>query len=497
MAVDYGNADTTLKGKKSVYLRRCDSLDSFAWLGPCSRAGGVEAPAGDVNITYKKGRITGTYTRDQTYKSAPGPTTVQLMMKESIRSRAYDDLVKCLWDIDIRTQLCGRADDPNNWDMIKRLCCADHTSQSTDDESSYSPEDEGETIVTTPMSALDRYNIIYRNVVGQRVEEVDFTEYYISRVSTCHEYLCADPCDPDLECKLIGTAIADTPANPPAYAISRDGGRTWAINTIAVFTTATGLSDIQCMGDLIVAVASGEPGYAVSMDDGTTWALYDETVVSEFATFAPLIVEIHGYNKIMIGGEGGYVWMSTDTGVTLTAVDEGVVTGGDMTRIKFADDNTVYAVGASNTMKKSVNGGVSWQAVTLPAAGAGVTVNALLPVTDLVVLIGYGSGAVGVYYSTDGGATAFTRDTSLSAAYFYHDLSMCGCGVVWLVGEDDSDTGFIYRNVDSGAPARWVTVAIDDVGAGYTDVACCSPNHAVAVGGPSGVYGAGVITLVE
>ncbi len=496
MTIDYGTAITTLKGRKAAYIKKCDSFEPFSWLGPCSRVGGVEDPAGDVNITYKKGYDSGTYERDQTYRSAPGPSTAQVMMKETIRSRAYDDLRKCAYDLDVRTQNCKRADDPMNWDMIKRLCCATHTSQSTDDESSYSPDDEGETIVTTPMSSLKQSVIIYRAIIGQRVDEVDLENYYISRISACHSALCANPCDPDRMCKLIGTAIADTPSNPPAYATSVDGGRQWTIDTIPVFTTATSLSDIQCVGDLIVAVASGEPGYAVSMDAGATWALYDDSVVPAFAVFAPLTVEILDYNKILIGGETGYVWLSTDTGVTLTAVDEGVVTAGDVYAIRFADKNTVYASGALNTLKKSVNGGYTWSAIVAPAAGAGETITALLPVTDLIVLIGYGLTAVGAYYTTDGG-DSFTRDTSLPSTYFYLSYSMCGCGIVFLAGTNDSAAGIVYRNAEYGVPARWDLIAIDDPGVGYTDVVCCGPNHAVAVGGPSGLYGAGVVTLIE
>jgi len=492
----YGDAITTLKGKKSAFARRCTSFEPFYWMGPCSRIGGVEDPKGDVTITYRKSEVSGKFERDQTYESAPGPTTAQVMMKETIRSRAYDDFGKCMHDLDIRTQLCGRSDDPMNWNMIKRICCAKATSQSTDDESGFSPDDEGETIITTPMSSLDPSVIIYRALVGQRVEEVEMEDYYISRISSCHSYLCADACSPDLMCKLIGVAVPDTPANPPSYAQSVDGGRQWTIGTIDVFTTATQLDDIACVGDLIVAVASGEPGYAVSMDAGDSWVLYDDSVVPAFAVFAPLTVSIMNYGKILIGGEDGYMWISTDTGVTLKSVDEGVVTAGDITRIKFASRNVVYAVGALNTMKKSVNGGYSWSAITAPAAGAGETISALLPVTDLIVLIGYGLTGIGVFYTTDGGDN-FTRDTSLPAADLYTGFGMCGCGVVWLAGTTGSGVGFIYRNVESGVPARWDNIAIDDGGVGYSDIVCCGPNHALAVGGPSGLYGAGVITLVQ
>lgn len=484
---------TTLRGRKTVYAKQCDSWEAFSWLGKCARMGGTETPKGDINVTYKQADVTGKFERDQEYRSAPGPSTSTVMMKETIRNAIYDDLQNCPYDFDIRTINCGHRSDPLNWDMIKRFCCANATTVSTDDETAYSPDDEGEIIVTMPISALDEPVIIYSNIVGQRVEEVDLTLYYISRISRCHSELCADSCGPAKECKLVGTAIADTPSNPPRYAVSDDGGRSWAIRTIAVFTVATGLDDIACYGDLMIAVASGEPGFAVSKDAGATWSLIDDTEVPEFAIYAPRTVTIYDYDNILIGGDAGYIWLASNGGFTVEAVEEGVVTGGRITRIEYVDANTIFAVGQSNTGKQSGNGGQTWTVMTLPIAKAGSDVEMLQPITAEIVLIGYGDG--GLYYSEDGG-DSFSRDVSVAATYPIYGSAMCGCGVIWIAGGTGAE-GVVYRNVDYGYLDRWHIVTIDDPGVLYRDIVCCNPNHAVAVGGPSGVYGAGVVTLIE
>lgn len=484
---------TTLRGRKTVYAKSAGTFEPFSWLGKCSRMGGTEMPKGDINVTYRQGDYTGEFERDQQYRSAPGPTTGTLMMKETIRNQIYDELHRCEHHFDIRTQLCGLRGDPSNWDLIKRFCESNATSVSADDETAYTQDDEGETVISMPFSTLDEWVIIWRNIVGQRVEEMDFTQYYISRVTRCHEHLCADVCDPERECKLIGTAVADTPTNPPAYAVSEDGGRSWTIDTIGVFTTATTLTDIACFGDLIIAVAAGEPGYAVSKDGGASWALVDDGNVPAFAIYNPQVVTILNYDTILLGGDGGYLWKLSNGGLTVEAVEEGVVTGGRITRIYWASENVIYAVGESNTGKKSINGGDTWAAMTMSAAKAGSTVAAVLAMTEEIVLVGYEDG--GVYYSTNGGAS-FTRDTSIDATYPVNDMDSCGCDVVWLTGGDGAE-GIIYRSVDMGFPGYWQTVAIDDPGTEYQDIVCCGPNHAVATGSPSGVYGAGVITLVE
>lgn len=482
----------TLRGRKAIYMRKDGTLQPFQWLGKCSRLGGIDAPLGDKTITYCKSTAVGKFEVDQSFRGAPGATTSSLMMKEAVRNAIYDDLVTCPFALDVRTQSCGRADDPLNWDMIKRLTAVDVTSVSTDDETAYSPDDEGETIITAALSTLNFPIMIYR-VTGSRVGESGFDLYQIDHISVLKASKCADDCGPVEDCTLIGTAINDTPGNPPAYAISTDGGHTWTVKTITAFTTATGLTDIAGMGDFIVAVASTEPGYAYSWDGGATWALVDDTIVPAFTLNPPRVVEVHNFNTVLLGGENGYLWMSEDGGVTVHVVEEGVATTGDINRIRYANDNVVYAAGAGNSVKRSINGGDTWEALTMPAGKAGDSVTALLPLTDLIVLVGYGTTG-GLYYTLDGGAT-WVIDTSIAATTTINDLSGCDYGVIYAVGASGG-VGVVYRNVDFGASARWLLVPNEVPGTNYFAVACCDANHAVATGAPTGVYGAGLITLI-
>lgn len=484
---------STLKGKKVVYARKRNTVNAFAWLGKCSRFAGVNAPLGDITVTYRHATQVGKFEVDQKYRGVPGATTGSLIMKETVRSAIYEDLIHCAWDIDIRFQSCGRVDDPANWDMIKRLCDVDMTSVATDDESAFSPSDEGETMVTAAASSLNFPVMLYK-VSGARVGESDLVTYTLNHVSVLEQAKCADECGPDTDCKLVASAVADSPQNPPAYGISVDGGRTWTINTISVFTNATTLSDIAGLGQFIVAVAAGEPGYAYSWDGGANWALVDDSQVPTFTANPPLVVEVLSFNKVLLGGENGYVWLSSNGGVTAAPVDEGVVTYADINRISFANDNVVYATGASNTAKKSLNGGQTWEALTLPVGKAGDSVTALMVVDERIVIIGYGTTG-GVYYTLDGGAT-WTQDTSISSTAIINGFTMCDCGVIYAAGRVGG-VGVIYRNVDYGAPSRWYEVNVDTPGTLYYDIACCGPNHAVAVGASTGVYDAGLVTLIQ
>jgi photosystem II stability/assembly factor-like uncharacterized protein len=399
----------------------------------------------------------------------------------------------CAWDIDVRSQSCGRVDDPFNWDMIKRLCCAEVTSVSTDDESAYTPDDEGETIITAAISTSKPFVMIYK-VVGQRVENYNMSNYQLTRLTIASTGHCANLCGPEELCTLYGAVTADSPGNPPYFAKSVDAGRTWTLSQIAAFTTATVIDDIASLGDLVIAVASGEPGYAYSWDGGTTWALVDATDVPSFSTAAPTRVAIRSRSLVLFGGEAGYLWKSEDGGVSATVVDDGVVTSGDIYDIQWLTDEIVYACGDSNTLKKSSNGGDTWSVVTLAAAKAADDVYTILAFNENLILVGYG-GTGGLYYTIDAGVT-WNNDASIAATTKINGLSMCECGVIYAAGATGAGVGKVYRNVDGGASARWVEVAIDEPGVEYNDVACCGPNSAVAVGAPTGIYTAGLITMM-
>lgn len=483
---------STLRGRKAVYARKCDTLAPFEWLGKCSRMGGIEQPMGEKTITYRHSDVVGKFEPDQEFTGAPGATTTSLMMKETIKSRLYGDLMKCSWDFDVRTQSCGRVDDPFNWDMIKRLCCAELTSVSTDDESAYSSEDEGETIITGALSSRSPFIMIYP-VIGQRVENYDLSDYQLTRIQVATTGHCADDCGPEEQCTLYAAVTADTPGNPPYFAKSIDGGMTWVLSPITAFGSGTSIDDIACLGDLVIAVSSTEPGYAYSWDGGVTWALVNDADNVEFLVSAPRRVAIRSRSLVLFGGEGGYLWKSTDGGVTATLVDEGIVTTGNVNDIQWLTDEIVFVVGDDNTMKKSSNGGDTWLSITLPAAKSADDVATILALSENLILIGYGTTG-GLYYTIDGGIT-WAADASIASTTTINGLSHCECGVIYAVGAS-AGAGKLYRNVDGGAPARWLALTVDDAGVGYNDVACCDANNAVAVGLPTGIYTAGLVTKV-
>jgi len=484
---------TTMRGKKVVYVRQCNTRDPFAWLGKCSRLGAVTSPRGDITHTYRKAVEVGKFEVDQAIRGTPGATSSTLIMKETVHSALYGELATCPFDVDVRYQNCGRVDDPFNWEQIKRLCCVDVTSIDTDDETAFTPDDQGETLITAALSTLE-FPVIINKVTGTRVAENDLAGYTLQRISKLKDAKCADECGPAQDCWLIAIAVAAAPGNPPYYAISMDGGHSWTLSTIPVFTTATVLSDIGGVGDFIVAVAAGEPGYAYSWDGGASWALVDDTVMTDFTAHPPMVVKVYDFQNVLIGGADGYLWLSADGAVTFSTVDGGVATSEDIINISYASDSVVYAVGATNTAKKSINAGLTWAEVTLPVAQVADTPAAVYALDDLIVLVGY-SGTGGLWYTLDGGDN-WLQDTSVSGTTKVYYITGCGCGVLYAAGEVGG-VGIVMRNIDYGAPARWLILENDVPGTTYDSVACCDQNYAVAVGAATGIYSNGNVTLIS
>lgn len=108
---------------------------------------------------------------------------------------------------------------------------------------------------------------------------------------------------------------------------------------------------------------------------------------------------------VMVGRPRGYVYRTTDAGVTWTQVT--CPNSNRLVRVDFADSQTGYAVGPSSNIVKTTNGGLSW--TRLMPTTAGISNNKSLNSVDFVTpLVGYIGAGDGVYKTIDGGVT-FTK----------------------------------------------------------------------------------------
>ena len=247
------------------------------------------------------------------------------------------------------------------------------------------------------------------------------------------------------------------------YAFSSDGGQTWTDNTVAGVTDEFTAVAALPLG---VAVLVGENG-TIARFDGMSWTTRTPSgwTAGKYLRAVAFSDALHGW----AAGDGRGLAETTDGGVTWTTVLPATGTGswraitavdathawvaGDNGQIRFiasgswttqqsAGGNALYgidftdathgfAVGHAGVFYKTVNGGTTWTAVSVPAPPQGF---ALIRVRSVAFADNLNGIAVGAYQSVwrtaDGGAS-WTFEALLSQ---YSDGSLEIMGVAFVPG---------------------------------------------------------------
>lgn len=493
-------SQTIVKGKQTVYIREHDTLDPFEWLGQCSRALGLTQGLGDIEWTWCQDAATpGKFVHDVEIEGSPTPPEGTLAMKKSIQNVIQNRMHRCRWDIDVRYYTCERLDDPLQWVAIDRVCNAKLTEYSTDEESAYSQEDNGEVIVNAPFKGEPLIVHMWR--LQAAMVDTDLTTESILWIAKCQDEECADDCGPAEDCFLIaGTTAAD---GTPELLVSDEAGAYWTVidfdgtNNTPAWTSAIDFG--ACLGSLNIVGSSGDGAYAWATDiDGVWTTVATDAEGNSLTTFPPYAAAIFSPSNIFIVGDSGYIWKSVDGGVSISTAnggDAGNATTEDLHSVQFVTNLFVLAMGDNNAIVVTENGGSTWVAVTGPTAQALVNINDFIALDKNRWILGYADGEV--WYTEDGGTT-WAQDGSINMFLSVNGFAECGCGRVLMVGEDLDNDGLIYENVDSGAPGKWFAHSLPggSIDTVLYDIVCCDVNRYIAVGEPQYTLGTGAIIVL-
>jgi photosystem II stability/assembly factor-like uncharacterized protein len=467
------------RGQQTVYIRPHGTLEPFAWAGACSALGGIRAPIGDVDLRGEPYDLAALFPSGPAVEVEAGPDTVEssLTVQKAIRAALVEEWLSCRWDVDVRYQECPRRDDPDNWVAITRLCKAKFLEYASDgDEAVASPDDDGVALVTSGLKAL--WPLVHMWQLTASTVEVSAVEDFTS-IAVCEAAQCMDAVSLAYGC-VVRMGTTGFYGSPQVY-LSDDAGETWESETLSGWSGD--VDDIDCLGDLVVVVSSHDE--AIMWTDGTSW-----TEVS-VASGRPWGVRIFNPGLIVVVGEDGRIWRSTDRAATFVLVDDGTTTTEHLYHVDFVDREEWWAIGDDNAILRSEDGAETWSLVTGPVAQAGVDVTALLLLDENCVLLGYADGEL---WYTDGAGETWEHDASVAAFDEIGAFAECGCGRVMVVGYDADGNGLVYENVHGGAPGHWQQIAVPAAMGAIADVVCCDANTWLAVG--SGVYLGGAIGQV-
>jgi photosystem II stability/assembly factor-like uncharacterized protein len=281
----------------------------------------------------------------------------------------------------------------------------------------------------------------------------------------------------NVACDAVGAGTAN-------YLVSTDTGTTWTAGATDPFaadenTMATVCFEVDsdtirrlCVRDGDAAAAL-EVGY--SDDAAATWTNVTVGVTVNEAGTGPQCLFAFDYEHIWLCTDDGRVFFSDDGGASWTDQATALAASGaaSLEAIHFADTNVRYAVGATDVVIATVDGGTTWTAAT--ATGGGNTNNTVQVLSRYVLIVGDSGGDI--YHSWDG-TTNWTQTWS-GGAGAVQCISMSTDTTGLMIWDTAAPIGTVYHTIDGGYSWKAYTTPTN---VGLNSVIMLSPTMGFAVG---------------
>lgn len=314
----------------------------------------------------------------------------------------------------------------------------------------------------------------------------------LNQIVFCNSLRCNGRCGNAAAICTSGMIVADAVAAGTANVLFSTDGVTWTAGSADPFAADEHISSGVCFEvdatttRRIVArgvTDAGAPAeLAYSDDNGASWT--GVTVGSTNGDFVTLLYGSTSYNLWAVTNDG-YIYQSTDGGVTWTARESGVLTsGGAILGIQFSDRLNGVATGSGDVVLYTTDGGLSWAAGSTgggnnlervtwnglywwitddggdmwytvdhtgswslrtgyPGAGSANLSN-IDWANEYVGIAGQSSGGSGYVLMTVDGGWSWSR-LSMPTSTGINWVYMCGTDLAYAVGPTTSGTGFVAK----------------------------------------------------
>lgn len=312
-------------------------------------------------------------------------------------------------------------------------------------------------------------------------------------IDICSTDKCPGVCGQSIDiCQNIFVGgDAGASGSPAAAAIpwdSTDSGATFIEESASPFAASEAIAAGICIplgNDTFRRIVfrgttdAGNPAESAYSDDGgVTWTNVNiGSVNGQYVETGKAVAYTPEGDNIWVATTGGYIYKSTDKGLTWTAVHAAELTSNDFHAIRRYGRNFLVAVGENDTIIRSQDGGTSWAALT--ATGSGVTLNIVFPVNKNRFFVGAADG--NLYFTEDGATTWSTRSFTGSGSGSVNDVAFLGELDGYMLHNTAAPVGTIYHTRDGGASWDALTTATNE---GLNMLHICSPDEALAVGEP-------------
>lgn len=457
--------------------------------------------------TYIKCKSPDVYGRFDVKETIPGAPDEPTFTVVAFTSQEADFLlgVDCPVDWQVFYGACTSPSDPTGYTKIRHFSQATKSSESEENVDFIGEEEFQGVQLSTEWTCEDVVEVL-KVTVTSSAGGVTETQAF-NDIAMLRDARCEGDCGAEIRACYWGVAVADASYGAATANVwyTQDGGASWTVCATDPFA-----SNSANISSCVIMVGETQPRIVVfrgnvfsdygarcsiSDDWGASWS---EVTMGGNAN-GSYVNSAFKYSDGLVWavGNGGYMYYSQDRCTNWTEVDNdtsGVVV--ELWDIHSPDGVTFYAVGDSNTIIKSTDGGASWSVTSdsSPAASSVSLLTVQAPTPYRVIVGGRIDSSNDVLWiSTDGGvswtSTDFTGSETASGEIRRIRLSDKAQRNHWIfiygVNNGASarygpGTNFrFYRTLDGGAVIeRWNLVT----NSGLNGLSVCNINLAFAAG---------------
>lgn len=469
-----------------------------------ARATGVAWPQGDITPVRVPSRDK--YDRFDINTTIQGQQGLPSLSLEFRMTQTLSDVLRfvqkgCPTDLHVHMGSCGKPDDFNfGWADGKAIVLsqAQPTDYTTDDLGALDSDQRAIIMETVPFTGLDYLEI---GPIKPEAQAASTITDEIIDIAICDSISCGDCGLPSDGCQVVFALQGESSGSPgisAAIIYTTDGGSSWAKSPITSLPIGASANAVSCVGTRIVVVSESDESlhWADIADLVAGSAIWTRVATGFVASSGPRDIFSVSSTETWIVGTGGYIYTTTDPTAGVEVQSAGGATVQNLLHIHGADQNNLVAVGVSNVVLITTNGGETWSLVTGPTGG--VTINTAWMVSSQVIHLGLNDGTM--FYTINGGDDWTAKSFSGTGSGTVNDIVFASKNVGYMAHATSAPAGRMFRTIDGGF--SWYLIpeqagvtfpTIDRINA----LAACNSDVNIAFGGGLNADGAdGVIIKV-
>lgn len=351
----------------------------------------------------------------------------------------------------------------------------------------YGRDENNPTNEAVDMTSEEYYEFLYEraDVIGSSV-----TSRQIQAIDTYPGDNCENCPDATARVLMAMAGASATPGTQPSILYSQDAGETWASQTISTLFSNEDVADGAVIGGDIVYISNTSREFhwtdVIQLFEGSN--VWNQTGVGFVVNKGPRAMSSSDVRHTWVVGDGGYIYFANNHKLGVTVQDAGIATTQNLLAVHALDSQHALAVGNSNAVVYTRNGGITWEAVTGPSVG--VNMGACWMWDTDTWLVGEGAGGNGKLWCTNDNGKTWSEIRLPSAYTRIYKIAFVSEAEGYLSAQSGGQS-YILRTITGGN--SWVVLPQGHRGtppanAFLTDIAVTSQyfNTAYAAGLASG-----------